>query len=1037
MSKHRAQGIGLVGVLLACLLTTPMTMSAQAAAPVATNVQPQSTLAHEYHGQILYNDLPVPGAIITATQGAQKLTAVSDDQGAYAFADLSDGAWKIHVEMLCFAPIDDQVTIGANQPTGKWELKMLPLPAITALANAVTVETKPAPTAVAAATTSKPNRPAGEQSKPEEPAPQQQQANDGLLINGSSNNAATSQYTLAPAFGNQHKGGHGLYNGGLELVLDNSALDARPYSLSGLSQPKAAYNQIELGITLGGPIYIPHLLPNGPNFFVHYQLTRNRTDSTASGLMPTADERNGILPTGTVAVSPQALALLQYYPLPNVAGSSLYNYQVPIVNDTHQDALQTRLDKTIGRKDQLYGRFAFQSGRSNGANIFGFVDTTYTLGLNAGLNWQHRFTSHFFANLGYNFSRIRIDTTPNFENRTDVEGQAGITGYDQDPAQWGPPSLQFSSGISGLTDAQSAFNRNRTGMVSPNVSWFHRKHNVTFGGDFRRQEFNYFSQQNPRGSFVFTGAASGVSDLADFLTGKADTVSIAYGNADKYLRQSVYDLYANDDWRLTPQLTILAGLRWDYGAPITELKNRLVNIDVASNFSTEQPVLASSPQGVVSGQQYPTSLLRPDKLGFQPRVGISWRPIPGSTLVVRAGYGVYDDTSVYQATALSMAQQAPLSNSLSASYSANCPLTLATGLQRQACTTTTPDNFGVDPNFRVGFAQTWQVSAQRDLPFALQMVATYMGVKGNHGVQEFLPNTYAIGATNPCPLCSVGYAYRTSNGSSTREAGSLQLRRRLRSGFTASALYTYSKSIDDDAQLGGQGPLAAGATTPTATTATVAQNWLNLDAERGLSTFDQRNLLNATIQYTSGVGIGGGSLMTGWRGRVLKDWTALGTFVVGSGLPETPVYLAATPGTGFTGDLRPDRTTQGLKLYALSSGPHLNAGAYAAPEAGVFGDAGRDSIEGPSQFTFNASLQRTFRLPRKFYLDVRLDGTNVLNHVTFTSWNTTLNPAQCSLTTPATCSGTTPALATTSPLFGLPSSANAMRSIQLTGRLRF
>ena len=177
--------------------------------------------------------------------------------------------------------------------------------------------------------------------------------------------------------------------------------------------------------------------------------------------------------------------------------------------------------------------------------------------------------------------------------------------------------------------------------------------------------------------------------------------------------------------------------------------------------------------------------------------------------------------------------------------------------------------------------------------------------------------------------------------------------------------------------------------------------------------------------------------MTGWRGRVLKDWTALGTFVVGSGLPETPVYLAATPGTGFTGDLRPDRTTQGLKLYALSSGPHLNAGAYAAPEAGVFGDAGRDSIEGPSQFTFNASLQRTFRLPRKFYLDVRLDGTNVLNHVTFTSWNTTLNPAQCSLTTPATCSGTTPALATTSPLFGLPSSANAMRSIQLTGRLRF
>lgn len=708
---------------------------------------------------------------------------------------------------------------------------------------------------------------------------------------------------------------------------------------------------------------------------------------------------------------------------------------MPIVSNTHQDVLQTHLDKTIGHKDLVYGGFASQSGRSNSANIFGFVDTTDTLGLNASINWTHRFTSHFFANLGYRFSRLRTDITPNFENRKDVEGQAAITGYDQDPTQWGPPSLQFSSGISGLSDAQSAFNRNRTDMVSPSINWYHRQHNFTFGGDFRRQEFNHFAQQNPRGSFVFMGAASGASDLADFLTGKPDTVSIAYGNADKYLRQSVYDLYANDDWRLTPQLTINAGLRWDYGAPITELKNRLVNLDVAPDFSTEQAVLASSTRGAVTSQQYPTSLIRPDKLGFQPRIGISWRPIPGSTLVVRAGYGIYDDTSVYQATALSMAQQAPLSNSLSASYSNACPLTLATGLQRQSCTITTPDNLGVDPNFRVGFAQTWQVSAQHDLPFALQMVATYLGVKGNNGVQEFLPNTYAIGGTNPCPLCPVGYAYRTSGGTSTREAGSFQLRRRLRSGFTASALYTYSKSIDNDAQLGGQGPLAAGAASQTTVTAMIAQNWLNLGAERGLSTFDQRNLLNATIQYTSGVGLGGGSLMTGWRGRALKEWTVLGTLVVGSGLPETPVYLAATPGTGFTGYLRPDRTTQ--SLFAAPAGSHLNAAAYAAPQAGLFGNAERNSIEGPSQFTFNASLQRTFRLPREFYLDMRLDGTNILNHVTFTSWNTTLNPARCSLTTPATCSGTTPTLAADNSLFGVPAAANAMRSIQLTGRLRF
>lgn len=140
---------------------------------------PAFTFASEYHGQILYNDLPVPGATITATQGDKQFTATADDQGAYAFTDLPGGTWKIHIEMLCFSPIDDQLTVAANQPAGKWELKMLPLPAITALANAVTVETKPAHTTVAAAPAAvNPNAAAGpEQPTPEEPPPQQQ-AND-------------------------------------------------------------------------------------------------------------------------------------------------------------------------------------------------------------------------------------------------------------------------------------------------------------------------------------------------------------------------------------------------------------------------------------------------------------------------------------------------------------------------------------------------------------------------------------------------------------------------------------------------------------------------------------------------------------------------------------------------------------------------------------------------------------------------------------------------------------------------------------------
>ena len=999
----------------------------------AALVVPRLAVASEYHGQVTFGGLPVPGVTIRATRDNKTLVAISDQQGSYSFTDLADGAWKIEVEMQCFSTIEETVTIAPKVPAATWELKLLSLDQIMAQAKAVKAETKPMVTASIGAAPSeidapKPNanKDAAKQGPPEEASAQ---PSDGLLINGSVNNAATSQFSLAPAFGNSRSGKKGLYNGGVGVILDNSALDARPFSLSGQPAPKAEYSRVTFLASVGGPLNIPHLLPHGPNFFVAYQLTRNGDATTLPGLVPTVAERSGELPTGNVIPVTQAKDLLKLYPLPNVLGDALYNYQIPLVTDTHQDAMQLRLDKTIGNKNQFYGGFAFQSIRSSGSNLFGFLDTTDTLGLNTNINWAHRFSHQIFLTTGYKFSRLRTQVVPNFANRTNISGEAGITGNNQDPTNWGPPTLIFSSGIASLSDAESSFNRNQTDAVSSSAIWNHGRHNVTLGGDFRRQEFNYLAQSNPRGTFTFTGVATGASDFADFLTGIPDTSAIAFGNADKYLRQSVYDAYLTDDWRLRPELTINAGLRWEYGAPITELFGRLVNLDITQGFSAVAPVLGSDPIGPKTGEIYPASLIRPDRREIEPRVGISWRPIAGSSIVVRSGYGVYSDTSVYQATSLQMAQQSPLSTSLSVQNSAACPQTLASGFN--LCSGVIPNTFAVDPNFRVGYAQTWQLAVQSDLPGALQMTATYSGIKGTRGVQEYLPNTYPIGAANPCPKCPAGFIYRTSNGASTRESGSIQLRRRLRSGFTASLQYTYSKSIDDDSVLGGQGPVATTTSTGTTVasaspqTAVVAQNWLDLSAERGLSTFDQRNLLNAQIQYTTGVGLGGGALLGGWRGKVLRRWTVLGQIVAGSGLPETPVYLAAVTGTGVTGSIRPSIT--GAPLYAAPAGRHVNPAAYMAPLAGAWGDAGRNSITGPGQFTFNASLQRSFRLKDRYNLDLRVDSTNLLNHVVFTSWNTTLNPTS------------NPALsaASNSPLFGLPAAANAMRSLQTTLRLRF
>jgi hypothetical protein len=1024
--------------------------------------------ASEYRGQVTFGGLPLPGATVTVTQGTKKAIAVTDQGGLYTFPDLSDGPAKIEVEMLCFSTATADVTISPATVPGKWELTLLPLDQITKLtklppAPVPSLSAKPkAPTSSAAANENAPELP-----KPAEEA--NQQSSDGFLVNGSVNNAATSRYSLDQAFGNRRSNSRALYNGGFAAIVDNSALDARPYSLSGLDTPKPSYNRVTAIVTLGGPLRIPHLLPRGPTFFVAYEWTRDHTAATDSGLVPTEAERTGDLsglvnplgqplvvydpatglpfPGNMVPVSSQAQSLLQLYPLPNISGNPLYNYQVPVLNSQHQDALLSRLDKTLGHRDELYGSFNFQSIRAGNTNLFQFVDTTDTLGINANINWSHRFNHHIFGNSSYRFSRLRTHIVPYFENRQNISGEAGISGNNQDPANWGPPSLTFSSGITPLMDEQSSFNRNRTDSFSGSVGVYRGRHNITVGGDLRKQQYNDFFQQDPRGTFTFTGAATqgtsnsvtaSGSDLADFLIGVPDTSSIAFGNADKYLRQTVYDAYVMDDWRVLTNLTINAGLRWDYGEPITEIYGRLVNLDVAPGFSDVAPVLGSDPIGPLTGSHYPTSLIRPDKLGFEPRVGISWRPIPASTIVVRAGYGIYDDTSVYQTSALYLAQQAPLSKSLSVENSPACRLTLANGFE--PCPSITENTFAVDPNFRIGYAQTWNLAIQRDLPAALQMTATYLGVKGTRGVQQFLPNTYPIGAVNPCPSCPAGFVYQASGGDSTRESAQLQLRRRLRSGFTASLLYTFSKSIDDDAFLGGQGHVSSsnqtaapsggpgptgqgsgGSSTGTTATTTqsasptpaIAQNWLNLHAERSLSSFDQRHLLSLQAQYTSGEGLGGGTLLGGWRGRLLKEWTVVATSVIGSGLPETPVYLAAVPGTGVTGTVRPDPT--GAPITLSQGRQHLNPAAFGAPLIGQWGTAGRNSITGPNQISLDSSLARTFRPSGRFFLDAKVAATNLLNHPVFTGWNTTVNSTQ----------------------FGLPLAPNAMRSLETSLRLRF
>ena len=993
----------------------------------------RAAAATAYFGRVTFGGLPVPGATVTAVQRDQQIATVTDQDGVFHFTAIAEGPWTIRVEMLGFASATQDVTVIADAPASAWELKLLPLAEMTR--GLTPAAARPVPARPASATS---NRAANSAPGPAAPSTgfQRAQVNssaggaaivneptaaadadrggaDGFLINGSVNNGAASPFAQLAAFGNSRRNGRSLYNGGVGILLGASALDARPFSFTGQQTPKPSYSDAQIVASFAGPLRIPRLITrNAPNLFLGYQRTVDHNASTQSALMPTAAERAGDFSQSRDAleraiqlvdpvsgrpfagnVIPQtrlsspAASLLNYYPLPNVDAAGRFNYQAPVLETRHQDAAQARVSQALsGGRNQIFGNLALQRTTTDAGNVFGFTDSSRASGIDSALNWSHRFSQLLSLRFRYQFTRLANGVTPYFANRINVSGEAGIAGNDQDPINWGAPRLLFSSGIAGLGGAQAADNHNSTHGWGAEILSSRGRHNITFGGDVRRQRWTILAQQDARGTFGFSGGATGL-DFADFILGLPHSSSIAFGNADKDFTAPAYDAYVTDDWRVSPILTVNAGVRWEYEGPVDERLGRLANLDVAPGFTSIRPVVGHGP-------------LRPDPRGVQPRIGLALRPLAGSSLVIRAGYGIYRNTSVYQPIAMLLAQQPPLSKTLSVETSAANPLTLANGFT--GVPGTTLNTFAVDPDFRVGYAHNWQILAQRDLPASLTLTATYLGTHGSHLMQEFLPNTVPAGAVNPCVACPAGFVYLTSNGRSDRHTGQLQVRRRLRNGLTASVQYAASKAMDD-----------AGAFSGVSTSGSaIAQDWLHPDAEWAPSNFDQRHLVTAQLQYTSGAGVSGGGIMDGRAAKFFRGWTLTSQLTAGSGLPLTPVHLTSVVGTGVTGTIRASVT--GAPADA-PEGFYVNPAAYTAPAPGQWGNAGRNSIIGPRVFSLDAGVGRTFLRGDRLNLDWRMNATNILNRVTYAAVNAIVGSSQ----------------------FGLPTIANPMRKVQTSLRVRF
>jgi hypothetical protein len=811
----------------------------------------------------------------------------------------------------------------------------------------------------------------------------------------------------AMAFGNNRRNSALSYQGGANFSLDNSALDAKTFSVTGATIAKPAYFAGRGGITFGGPLRIPKLVSASKRimFTIDLNMSRNRTGTNSDPVkVPSSLERAGDFSQGgTTLIDPlggnpfpgnvipanrinsAAAALLNYYPLPNLSGAA-QNYQTSWAGYNNSHNLNSRLSNIrFGSYDRLNFNLGYQGSSNSTPNLFGFVDTGSSRAVNTGLSWSHTFNTRITNSVQYNFSRMRQQQSPYFAGVTNVAAELGIQGTSQNPLNWGPPNLSFTN-YAGLNDGNASLNRNQTSSVGDSLTWVRGTHNFTFGGDYRRQQFNQFADSNGRGSFSFNGATTGY-DLADFLLGLPTTSSIRYGNPDKYFRGALFDSYVNDDWRVRTNFSIMLGLRWEYATPVSEKYGRLVNLTLGPAYST-----AALAEG--------NGLIHNDPNNFSPRLGFAWRPRNGHSMVVRGGYGLYYNSSVYNLVAGNLAQQPPFARTVNASTSAANVLTLQNGFLTTATSGIT-NTYAIDPNYRIGYAQTWNFTVQSDLKYGLFGTIGYLGTKGTRLDQQFLPNSFAPGLAES--IYPHGFIYETSNGNSTYHAAQFQLNRRMRSGLMANASYQFSKSIDN-AGTGGRGQ----GNTP------VAQNWLDLSAERGLSSFDARHNLNFSMMYSTGMGRSGGTLLNGWKGALLKDWNVMANINVRSGNPLTATAGGArtqVSGTAVTGTLRADAT--GLPVSA--AGMLFNTAAFTSPASGTWGDAGRNTIPGPTVFALNGSMGRVFRFGERRSVDLQVQAQNLLNKVTITNWGTTLGSAN----------------------YGLATAASGMRKITASLRFRF
>ena len=849
-----------------------------------------------------------------------------------------------------------------------------------------------------------------------------------------------------------------FWNGG------NGALNAEDFALRGQSLQQPAYSSNRFGVTFLSAPYIPKILTSDKHDFLFFTLSGTRSSSPFDqyGTVPSQAERGGdfstlTTPSGTPitiynpansgctaggntpgmpfagnvipsqCIVSQAGALLTYVPEPTLTGQT-FNYQRLTSEQTNTTQIGVRLMHSFGSNasgmngimrmarqflgqgnpgitQSMHFNFNYSHSASDNLNLFpelGGKNQSHQYSLQAGYSiGKGRLTD----NINVSWNQTHSELSNYFSNVSDIASQIGLNGLPDSPQLWGLPNVTLNQ-FSGLSEQQPHFQTQETLGLSDVLIWNHGKHNIRFGGDFRRVYNDMIGDTNSTGTYVFTGLfteapgapattgrngfASSGSSLADLLLGMPQETTLQAAYQETHLRANQIDGYAQDDWRALKNATFLIGLRYDYDSPYSEENDRLATLDPGNNF-TQVGIVTPNGVGPFNGK-YPRDLIYPEKNNFSPRLGFALHPLKDT--VIRGGYGINYTVGQYVKFVQNFAFQPPFANVQTNLATSGVPITLENGFPIPESQQI--GNYAVNKNYRLPYAQVWNLNLQRTLPWNILLNVGYNGSKGSRldiidapgvfvenagGVQT---STLPTAVNNPA--LAAPYNYEDSVAFSNFNALTVSARKRLSGGIALGATYTYSHSIDDASTFGGNGGTTSGG---------YVQNWQDIAGEESNSSFDVRHQVRGTYLYDLPFGPDTHLLTTGRFGHVLANMNLSGDFSFATGNPLTPRYEASVEDVarGTTNTLRPDRVP-GTSLTA-GGGTLLNwfnKDAFAAP-ANAYGTASRFSIPGPSAWTFDMSGSKSIRIGDTKTMEFRATAENVLNMVQYSGVDSTLGSA--------------------------------------------